>query len=771
MAARTASVSGVWSNTATWGGSSVPGEGDTVTINSGVTVTVDQNIIVGDDSATAAITNSGTLDVPYNIGADYSLTLKGNYTGNGEWKVGNSTNRLDNARTFTVNVNYSATPAARKYSLTIPSAATGVKWYGAEKLTNTTLSANAIANNSNKFISLSATPTGWRAGDILALVDEKNRLLTQENTIASITNNDVTLTYPVGSDMFVGAGDTATEKITYTGHGLRTGDMIQFTDVGTITGVSIATNYWVIYDAANTFYVAASLADALVGAANKILLGGTNSVMSYRHYTSLCSGTNTNDVFTHTAHGLQVADIIRFTDVGSLGADISTGTDYWVTVITTDTFKIALSEANALASTPVVVSLNADSSNNIVYTKGTKRSGWFVMNMSSNIIVKNYNDSYVSYMELLGTGTNQNILSYVMFNGLGDSTKNGLIVGSTVLNATTLSTIFAYKCYSTNSSSKNVYNIINSYLDKATAFSPAGSNQQIAKLNIVKPVSVGVAGVSITYIDIAICNIYSGASHGLNISSLYGWIFDTVKISGMGAYGINSLAMGTQINDLTCKYCTGFGFGIVSTLCFIKNYTASYNTSADIGAGGQIIEKCNLTSNTPINYSGNNIPLRITNYNNTPGYNRTFGSSCIFQSDSNIYRTLAPSINAYIANTDTTMKVVFPLSGLSRTAYVNTGKVITLNSYTYKDVTSTGATAKLRIAKGTDGHGLDEVTEYDILPTTTTTWQLNGVTGAGINLGTTTSAGFITIELVVSKGATTWNLYLDDLEILESTPP
>jgi len=40
-AARAASVTGSWNNTATWGGSSVPVAGDTVTINAGITVTVD----------------------------------------------------------------------------------------------------------------------------------------------------------------------------------------------------------------------------------------------------------------------------------------------------------------------------------------------------------------------------------------------------------------------------------------------------------------------------------------------------------------------------------------------------------------------------------------------------------------------------------------------------------------------------------------------------------------------------------------------------------
>ena len=40
-AVRTASVSGNWSSTATWGGSSVPGNGDTIIINSDITVTVE----------------------------------------------------------------------------------------------------------------------------------------------------------------------------------------------------------------------------------------------------------------------------------------------------------------------------------------------------------------------------------------------------------------------------------------------------------------------------------------------------------------------------------------------------------------------------------------------------------------------------------------------------------------------------------------------------------------------------------------------------------
>ncbi len=65
QAQRTASVSGNWSSTATWGGQPVPTASDAVTINSGVTVTVDQNascasITVNSPSNANGITVSGT---------------------------------------------------------------------------------------------------------------------------------------------------------------------------------------------------------------------------------------------------------------------------------------------------------------------------------------------------------------------------------------------------------------------------------------------------------------------------------------------------------------------------------------------------------------------------------------------------------------------------------------------------------------------------------------------------------------------------------------
>jgi hypothetical protein len=74
--------SGNWSNTATWGGAGVPGAGDTATIASGTTVTVDQNTVVGSNSSAIgnAITIQGSSASTYGVlqvGAGVIVTLRG----------------------------------------------------------------------------------------------------------------------------------------------------------------------------------------------------------------------------------------------------------------------------------------------------------------------------------------------------------------------------------------------------------------------------------------------------------------------------------------------------------------------------------------------------------------------------------------------------------------------------------------------------------------------------------------------------------------------
>jgi hypothetical protein len=76
VATRTSTQSGNWSDTATWGGSAAPVDGDTATISTGHTVTVDVNATVGINGIAANhLTLNGTAAMT--IAEDVTFTLRG----------------------------------------------------------------------------------------------------------------------------------------------------------------------------------------------------------------------------------------------------------------------------------------------------------------------------------------------------------------------------------------------------------------------------------------------------------------------------------------------------------------------------------------------------------------------------------------------------------------------------------------------------------------------------------------------------------------------
>jgi len=86
-ATRTASVSGAWSSTATWGGAAVPTAADDVIINSAITVTISAAAVCNN------FTNNGTLT----ISGTNTLTVSGNWTNSGAFNSGTSTVIYDGA--------------------------------------------------------------------------------------------------------------------------------------------------------------------------------------------------------------------------------------------------------------------------------------------------------------------------------------------------------------------------------------------------------------------------------------------------------------------------------------------------------------------------------------------------------------------------------------------------------------------------------------------------------------------------------------------------
>lgn len=173
---------GVWSAGASWTGAAVPAEGDTVIILNGDTITIDQNITVGADTATAAIdvASGGKLSLPSTVAADYTLTLKGDLkvSSGGTLEIGTVANPIPAARIFTIKLNYSATLAEGEF---------GLKNYGdmiiqgdpaRTTVTKCMLNADAAADATGLTSDVS---TGWKDNDDIAIASTTRTWTEAEN--------------------------------------------------------------------------------------------------------------------------------------------------------------------------------------------------------------------------------------------------------------------------------------------------------------------------------------------------------------------------------------------------------------------------------------------------------------------------------------------------------------------------------------------------------------------------------------------------------------
>src|SRR5579859_5024629 len=84
-------------------------------------------------------------------------------------------------------------------------------------------------------------------------------------------------------------------------------------------------------------------------------------------------------IITDAGHGLFTGDgPVRLTTSGTLPAGLLANTDYWIVKLTADTYELATSFANAMASTPVVVAFtgNGTGTLTITGTAATQRVHW-----------------------------------------------------------------------------------------------------------------------------------------------------------------------------------------------------------------------------------------------------------------------------------------------------------------------------------------------------------------------------------------------------------
>lgn len=163
--------------------------------------------------------------------------------------------------------------------------------------------------------------------------------------------------------------DITDNEITMTAHGAITGyGPVRFTLTGDASalpaGLAVLTDYWLIRVDDNTVKVATSFANAMAGTAIDITDVGTPGSGGYACARAAVNDdftdsnvTITDGVLTSAAHGKDTGfGPVRLTNAGgALPQGLATGTDYWMIVLSANTFRLATSKANALAGVAVEV--------------------------------------------------------------------------------------------------------------------------------------------------------------------------------------------------------------------------------------------------------------------------------------------------------------------------------------------------------------------------------------------------------------------------------
>ncbi len=142
----------------------------------------------------------------------------------------------------------------------------------------------------------------------------------------------------------------STDTFTINSHGLSTGDGPIKISGSTLPAASpsfnAATNYWVIKNGNNGIKLAISYANAMAGTAVDI--------------TDNTSRSGRTNVFKSSApHELSTGNgPIKLS--GTMPGGVTAGTNYWVTSINSTRFKLATTQANANAATPVNVAVTSN---------------------------------------------------------------------------------------------------------------------------------------------------------------------------------------------------------------------------------------------------------------------------------------------------------------------------------------------------------------------------------------------------------------------------
>ena len=156
--------------------------------------------------------------------------------------------------------------------------------------------------------------------------------------------------------------DHTTDTLIVPAHGRDTGTgPVTLTTRGTLpTGLTLATNYWLIRVDADTLKLAVSEANAIAGAAVAFSDNGTgDQTVKFPASVTLKGFDHTTDTVTVPSHARDTGTgPVTLTTTGTLPTGLTLATNYWLIRVDADTLKLAVSEANANAGTAVAFADN-----------------------------------------------------------------------------------------------------------------------------------------------------------------------------------------------------------------------------------------------------------------------------------------------------------------------------------------------------------------------------------------------------------------------------
>lgn len=218
MAAITSAATGNWSATGTWTGGVVPVDGDTVTIQSGHTVTIDQNITVGltgsDGTAGINVASGGKLEALSTGAAAYTVIVRGDLSVSGTLEIGTSANPIPIGKEVTLKLNAYASATDGLRGL-IAEAGGTVTLQGATKTFDRTLLAADAAAAATSLTT--ADSTGWKNGDTIVIASSTRTYTQYEVRTLSADASGTTLTISSGlTNAHSGTSPTQCEIINLT---------------------------------------------------------------------------------------------------------------------------------------------------------------------------------------------------------------------------------------------------------------------------------------------------------------------------------------------------------------------------------------------------------------------------------------------------------------------------------------------------------------------------------------------------------------------------